>query len=144
MIRNNKFESLIVAQKREVEEEQDKRIKEVLDKSIGVEDLWVGITIYTSSAEFGVEKIVLLSKPYESRTVGSLFAEGLHYYEDTGIEKAYKRNFSLMDRGIISNTYNGRKSFKTKEDAQKWIEMSKGNPKYDIRNDVIEAYWPWG
>lgn len=83
-----------------------------------VKDIKAGITLYTAHPVYGIDKCVVLSKPYVETSVKSLFIR-------TRVNSrfgSFNSTNSLVDMGVTpGNSYNGRRTFFKLKHAEAWV-----------------------
>lgn len=99
---------------------------------IQAEDLKVGQTIFIAHPVYGVDEVVVKSLPYESVHSGiTLF--NYRKGEDIG----YK---SVKDSGLNKDSYNYRRTFLNKEEADSYCEVIKKDKGF-IENQLRHEVW---
>lgn len=87
---------------------------------VRVKDVRQGVTLYTAHPLYGIEKCIVLGKPFVEHHTKSLFVN-IKSYLDDGFE--YTTAVSLRDKGITpGDSYNGRRTFFKLKQAQAWMK----------------------
>jgi hypothetical protein len=107
---------------------------------VRLKDLKQGVTIYISHPVYGIDKLLVASKPYYSSVTGSSFFKTIKRY-DWGL---YEGRYSTKDAGICcENTYNGRRTFFKLKHAEEWQRKSLKDPKFlaiHARHEEMNRY----
>ena len=95
-------------------------------KHLNIKDLKVGETIYVAHPEYGIDVIIVKSKPVKSELSGSLFIKTTQVIDDFTFDSVYFIN----DAGISDHSYNYRRTFGDLSDAENYIKQTKNNPDF--------------
>lgn len=79
---------------------------------VRLKDIKQGVTVYVAHPVYGIEKLLVDSKPYMHPTVKSLFIRTVTEYG--------KSTDSLRDMGVYGY-YNGRRTFFKLKQAEEWM-----------------------
>jgi hypothetical protein len=90
---------------------------------VRLQDIKHGQTVYISHPVFGIDKVTIVGKPFVSKYTKSLFVNMLH---SNGIIE----DRSLLDAGVIGDSYNGRRTFFKLKQAQEWQRKQLKCPKF--------------
>jgi hypothetical protein len=102
---------------------------------VRLKDLRAGVTVYTAHPHYGIEKRVILGRPYVSKHTGSLFVKCLEQC-DWG---TFEHDFSTRDAGI-TGLYNGRRTFFKLKHAQAWAKKWQTQPGFRKDHARHEAW----
>lgn len=84
-----------------------------------VKDIKAGVTLYTAHPVYGIDKKIVLGKPYFVASVKSLFVKTKVLCSGG----SYETSHSLCDMGVTpGNSYNGRRTFFKLKHAEAWVE----------------------
>lgn len=86
---------------------------------VRLEDVKAGVTMYVSHPVYGIEKHVVMGKPFLSKHTNSLFVKVKSFYGDNFEDGNYVSERSLCDMGITS-LYNDRRTFFKLKHAKEW------------------------
>lgn len=105
---------------------------------VRVKDIKQGRTIYIAHPVYGIEKVVLVGRPYRSRFTGNLFADK-HFTTVGGVQII--TSFSLVDAGISEgHGYgNGYRAFFKRKHAVAWEDKWANDPDFIKRQARHEA-----
>jgi hypothetical protein len=121
---------------------------------VRLKDIRQGVTIYISHPIYGIEHLIVSSKPKVSKTTGALFFSATRLFDNGLI--VHDTLESIRDSGICGgNSYNGRRTFFKLKHAEEWQRKSLKDPKFlaihkrheemnrDL-DDMEDYYHPWG
>ena len=92
---------------------------------VRLKDIHDGAILYIAHPWYGIEKVVVVGKPFVSEYSGYLFIKGHTIYDG----KEYDNSYSLSDMGVtISNPYNGQRTFKKLKQAEAYVRWGLKDP----------------
>lgn len=102
-----------------------------------VKDIKAGVTLYTAHPVYGIDKTVVLGKPYLNSGTKSLFVKTKVFYSGG----SYETENSLHDMGVTpGNSYNGRRTFFKLKHAEAWAEKWSKDLKF-IQSQAEHEQW---
>lgn len=104
---------------------------------VRVKDIKAGITLYTAHPVYGIDKCLVLGKPYIDKGVKSLFVK-TRTHSRFG---TYDGTNSLVDMGITpGNSVNGRRTFFKLKHAEAWVAKWSKDLRFIISQAEHEAW----
>ena len=103
-----------------------------------LKDIKAGVTLYVSHPVYGIEKLIVIGRPYIHKSVGSHFVQ-VKQESRWSTSGFFTDSRSLRDMGVTS-TYNDRRSFFKLKHAEQWQKKWINNKAFQERQAAHERF----